>query len=206
MQISVSYAEPTEVNSLLYGQKHPNTLQYFERQLENVSQTLTDAGKSFMSNAHDLWNRYNGSEAMHLARAALRKAGSIFQQDSVRPLWELSDIQNAPLTMQRWIMAEPTVRKMFNEQRCDGYSSTYVDMHPGSIEGDHYDYRRVMNGLVTIDDDGLAKTTFYMDELLEGDRELFLDEKVAIRNTWEIVADLMKYGTRDVTSVWDNKL
>ena len=37
------------------------------------------------------------------------------------------------------------------------------------------------------------KVTFYLDELLEGDRELFLSEQSNIKHTWEIVAQLIKY-------------
>lgn len=206
MAIAVSYGDNSEFNALCYGQKNVGTLQYLERQVENISNTLTDAGRSFFANSQQLWNQYNGSEALRLARAAARKVGSLFQRDEIRVLYGIGEIQTAPLSMQRYIMAEPITRQRFNEQRCDGYSGTYVDMNPGTIKEDHYDYRRVMNGLVLTTPDGDEKTTFYLDELVEGDRELYHEEKVDIRNTWAIVADLMKYGERDPTSVLDSKL
>jgi hypothetical protein len=206
MAIDVSYGDTTDFNNFIYGEKHQGTLQFLENQINNVSQYLTDAGKSFFSNARNLYNQFNSSEAMRLARAARQKISNLFQTDEIKPMWDIASIQNAPPMMQRYIMSEPTTRKLFMEQRIDGYSDSYIDMYPGTIGETHYDYRRVMNGVVTIDKTGLEKTTFYLDELAEGDRELHLDEKVIILNTWEIVADLMKYGDRDPTSVFNNKL
>ncbi|EKD22572.1 MAG: hypothetical protein ACD_84C00043G0006 [uncultured bacterium] len=207
MAIAVSYGSDAEFNALCYGaNKHPSTLQYLENQVSNVSRTLTDAGRSFFSNARQLYDQLNNSEAMRLARAALNKAGSLFQSDRIRDIWDLAEIQNAPLTMQRWIMAQVDVRAAFHEQRCDGYSDTYVDNSPEDIGETHYDYRRVMHGMVMEDPEGDDKTTFYLDELHEGDRELALDEKISILNTWDVVAELMQYGEFDPTSVWNNKL
>lgn len=206
MAIEVCYGGTEEFNALCYGQKNPGTMQYLERQVENISNTLTSAGQAWFADSQQLWDRFNGSDALRLARAAVRKAGSLFQDDAIRSLWKIGEIQNAPLTMQRWIMAEPTVRKMYQEQRCDGYSGTYLDMYPGTIGESNYDYRRVMQGMVTIDGEGQEKTMFYLDELAVGDRELYLDEKIDIINSWEIVASLMKYGQDDVTSVFNSKL
>jgi len=207
MAIAVSYGGDDEFRAFVYGQnKDPRTLNYLENQLSNISQTLTSAGMNFFADARSIYDRFNGSEAMRLARAAINKAGSVFQTNIIRAIWESSEFQNAPLCMQRYIIAEPSVRKLFNEQRIDGYSDTYVDMHPGTIGESHYDYRQVMNGIVTIDEDGLELTRFFPDELLEGDRELDLSEKADILNSWKHVASLMKFGDRDATSVWNNKL
>jgi hypothetical protein len=213
--IQVSIGDPDEFNALVYGvQKHPGTVSYLENQLNRLStwsNTLTEAGKSFFSNAAQLIEQFNGSDAMRLARAALRKAGSLFQSNEIRSIWDLAELQHAPVIMQRYIMAEPTVRELFNQQRCDGYSETYVDMYPGTIGENHYDYRRVMTGMVqtvTVDDDPdvdwVCRT--FIDDLVEGDRELLLEEKTDILNTWDMVASLIKEGGEDPTSPFANKL
>jgi hypothetical protein len=207
MAISVSYGDDAGFNALCYGfDYHPNTLSYLENSVNNISNTLTTAGSGFMADVKVLQEQLIGNEAMRLAKAAVNKVSNLFQIDCIKSIWELPQLQNAPIAMQRWIMAEPTVREKFHNQRCDGYSGTYVDMAPSDIGKNHYDWRRVMHGMVTIDEEGYEKTVHYLDDLVEGDRELRLDEKIDILNTWEVVADLMKYGSNDPTSVWDEKL
>lgn len=207
--IQVDFGGVSDFDALMYGQKHQGTLNFLQnniQQLAQMSHTLTDAGRQFFAGAAQRFEELNSAEAMRLARAAVRRAGSVFQRDEIRSMWELPQIQNAPLTMQRWIMAEPTVRQMYQEQRCDGYSETYVDMHPGAIGADHYDYRRVTNGIIVDDEEHGWKATIYLDELIEGDRDLTLDEKVDILTTWDIVSSLMKEGSEDPTSSWGGKL
>ena len=45
-------------------------------------------------------------------------------------------------------MAQPDIRSLYHKGHCDGYSDTYVDMEPGLVGEQHYDYRRVMDGVV----------------------------------------------------------
>ena len=196
-----------DYNALVYGMKHPGTMQYLENQVANISQNLTEAGRSFYANARQLYEQINGSEALRMARAAIRMAGNVFQQDCIMSIWELAQLQNAPLTMQRWIMANPVVREVYHEQRCDGYSDTYVDMSPKDIGVNHYDYRRVMNGVVVDDEEtGGWKSTIWIDDLIEGDRELEIEERDQILNTWEMVSAIMQLGDRDPTSASGGKL
>ena len=206
MAIQISYGDPNEFNYLIYGEKDPGTLNYLENQFTKFSNVLSDAGHAFFSNAKSVYDSFNSSEALRLARAAVRKVGSLFRPDAIRSILELGDMQTAPLTMQRFIMAEPTVRQMYHEQRIDGYSDSYVDMDPGVTGENHYDYRRVMDGIVQTTDDGDEFVTWYIDDLRDGDRTLDITEKVDIMNTWDIVKDLLLNGDRDPTSVWGNKL
>ncbi len=202
----VVYGGSQEFDALIYGYQHPGTLQYLENQFQNVGNHLTEYGKKFYEQARNLYEQFEGSAAIRATRAALQKVSSIFQRDEVRSLWELSEIQNAPLTMQRWIMAEPTVRRMYHDQRCDGYSDSYVDLYPKAIGDDHYDYRRVKQGIIEEPEEGPWHYTTYFDDLVEGDRELNLDEQIAILSTWEVVCSLMAKGEDDPTSVFGNKL
>lgn len=207
--VQVSYGGVADFNALMYGPKHPGTMQFLQNQVQQISDfstTLTDAGRGFVANARRLYDELHSDEALRLARAAVRRIGNVFQRDEIKSIWELAQLQNAPLTMQRWIMAEPTVRELYHQQRCDGYSDTYVDMYPGEVKDAHYDYRRVMNGVVTEDSDGASKFTIFLDELVEGDRELTFDEKIDILNTWDIVSSLIKEGSDDPTSPWGGKL
>lgn len=198
-----------EFDALVYGYQHPGTAQYLEeniqrlgQQVQSFGQTVSDAGRAFYQSAQDLYGRFNNSDAMRMAHAAVRKVQLLLQPEMIRPLNQVSCIQNASLTMQRWIMAEPTARQHYHEQRCDGYGDTYVDMHPGFIGQAHYDWRRVHHGLLVEDetDPENFRVTFYLDELAEGDRELTLTEQMDVLNTWDFVKQYFDKGADDPTS------
>lgn len=204
--VQVVIGGANEFNALVYGQKNPGTISFLEQESFTISPHLTAAGQQFFANQGSLFEQFNGAEAIRLAQAAVRKVNSIFQPNSIRALYGLGEIQNAPLTMQRWIMAEPTVRQMYHEQRCDGYAESYVDMQPGFVGREHYDWRMVQHGLLQDEDEEAPLTTFYFDELAEGDRELTLEEKMDIVSTWDLVKTMVKSGGEDPTSVFGTQL
>lgn len=199
---------PREFNALVYGQKHPGTLQFLETQLYQPSPMLNDMGQRFFADSAEIFERFNGADAQRIAQAAIRKVKAIFQPNTVRSLWDLADLQNANPVMQRWIMAQPDIRQAYHEQRLDGYSDSYVDMHPGQVGADHYDWRRVHNGLYVEQDhaDYDWKHTQYFEDLLEGDRELTLEEKVDILSTWDVVQMHLQAAKDDPTSPFGGKL
>ena len=197
MQINVMTGDDVSFRALAYGyEKHPGTLSFMESTMNNVSNVLTAGGQAFLSNARSIYDNLNGSYAMQMARAACNKVGNMFARTDIHEIREIEKLQNANLIMQRYIMASPEVRTVFQSQLCNGYSETYVDMYPGKIGEDHYDYRRVQNGILNDEDE---RITYYLDDLVEGDRELAFDEQLAIKATWKVVADLMKYGSVDPT-------
>ena len=143
---------------------------------------------------------------MRVADAALRKVGGLFQPNRIRYLESVSEIQNAPVAMQRWIMAQPDIRAAYHAQRCDGYSPTYVDMYPGQVGANHYDYRQVMHGIAQDHEEDDFKVTFFMDDLEDGDVAPTHLEKVDILSTWDIVQAALKRGKDDPTSPFADQL
>lgn len=187
-------------DALVYPQQHPDTVRFLESQVSSIANTLTDAGYAFMQRSREAFDKYNGSAAMRFAREVMQSVKNIFETPCIKPLWVLKEMQGASLLMQRWVMSNPVVRELYHAQRCDGYSETYVDMAPGLSGDDHYDYRRVMDGAVVFDENGDWSSTQYLDELIEGDRDLLHEEKVDILNTWNAMNLLIALGADDPTS------
>ncbi len=195
-------------DALAYGvDRPPETTSFFQQEINNISNTLSDAGRGFFSNVRTLYDNINSSEAMRIARNALQTAASLFKPDTILPLISAVNFQTAGLVMQRYIMANPMVRAAFQSQRIDGYSDTYQDMYPGTIGDNHYDYRRVMDSVVQIDDktdDWCVK--YFPDDLVVGDKELSHDEKVDIISSWQIAEMFIRAGEDDPTSVYGGKM
>lgn len=189
----------SSVDALLYGKPHPGTINFINQQLTTMTHNLTDAGARFMQGINQLYDRFTGSTAARIARAAARSVASIWQSDEIQQIVDLGRMQHAPMKMQRWLMAEPTVRQYYIDQRCDGYSDTYVDLEPGKVGEQHYDYRRVMNGIVTDTEDGWTSTTYH-DDLNNDDAELHVDEQHDILISWTALVKMIRAGKEDPTS------
>ena len=196
------YGAADSWDAMLYGEQHPNTVQFLAQQVSLVSDKLTETGRAFMSKAVDLYEHYHGDSAMRFARGVLAKAKGVFQGQHIHSLWELAAMQDASITMQRWIMANPNVREKYHAQKCDGYSDTYVDVDPGLSGDDQYDYRRVMDGqfIFNPDEETDWMSVQYLESLKDGDRDLLHEEQVAIRNTWTAMDLIMAMAKDDPTS------
>lgn len=179
-------------------------------QMQYISATLTDAGASLMQAATQTYNNFMNSEGMRRAKAAVRMVSSVFHPNLIYPLTDIRDVQNAQPLMQRYIMAQPDLRALYNQQLCDGYTDSYIDQEPGAVGEDHYDYRRVMQGSLIKKVDAEGQTQYYhrqyLDDLHEGDRELTMIERHDIKTvTWETVKKAMA-ERRDPSSMFDIKL
>lgn len=194
-------------DALVYGNQSQGNIDYFQSQIALLPtiKTVGEIGRSFLNNAVNTYERFNGSEAMRLFRAAKAQAATLFQPEIIKSLWDITNFQTASLTMQRWVMANTVVRTMYHEQRCDGYSDTYVDVDPGKIGKDHYDWRRVMDGVVVNTDDSW-EANFYIEDIRQGDRLLDSAEKADILTTWQIAEMFMSAADRDPTSAWNSNL
>lgn len=183
----------------VYGESHPSTIQYLSNQVSNISDTITGAGRQFIERSKQAFEHFNGSNAINFARKVVQSVKNVFNTKHVVKLWELDDMQKASMVMQRWIMANPSVRDLYHRQQLDGYSDTYIDIHGSVTKEDHYDYRRVMNGvMVETPDDWYSKE--YLDEILDGDRELLHEEQVDIIHTWNAMDLILALGQEDPTS------
>lgn len=191
-------------DALIYKRQHPNTISYIENQINNFSSTLTGIGKTFIEQSKNIYDKLNSSDFVNAAHAAIRTASGIFN-DVIRPMYEVSEFRSAAPLMQRWIMANPIVRESYHRQECAGFVDTYVDLHPNDIGEKHYDYRRVMDGVVLDDKDG-SYAMHYMDDLLPGDVELSHSEKVTVMNTWELLNMYFKAAKEDPTDPYNGNL
>lgn len=194
---------PDVFATMAFGTTHPSTMQFIQQQAQQLSETMSAAGQAFVDRGRELFERYHGHEAMRLAKAAMRAAQHLFQQDIIQPLMSISALQQAQPVMQRWIMACPEVRNMYNMQRCDGYSDTYIDMNPGTAGKDHYDYRKVTDGLLIEggeDDDYDWRRVTTVTDINEDDVTLTISEKSDILTMWDLISTMMKSGKEDPTS------
>lgn len=207
MLINVIEGGDDAFNAVIFGEQHPANRQYFENEIAHIgsiSHSLSSIGQQFYSNSQQLFDRYNDADAMRIARAAVRAVKGLYQANVIMPLLEIGHFQQAQPIMQRWVMANPVIRQAYHDNRLDGYSESYVDLYPGMTSDNHYDYRRVMDGV--IDETDTCYARFYIDDLVDGDKELTHLEKADILQTWQVAELFYKTGKEDPTSQFNSPL
>lgn len=193
-------------DSLFHGELHPGARTFIQRQMEAPSRVMENAAQQFQESSQALFERLSGSGAMRMARAAKRAVGAAWMSNQIQALLDIGQMQHAPAVMQRYIMAEPTLRKRYHQQRLDGYEGTYRDLFPEDIGEEHYDYRRVMDGIVVENDDGSWYADTFVDDLLPDDDHLDIDQQVDILDTWANMVAKVRQGGSDPTSKWNASL
>lgn len=189
-------------NAFIYPEKNTGGLQYLRNQFNNFTGVLTSTANDFIQKSREQFERFNSSAAMEFARSVVK---SVLHQadiptDIILSIWDLNQFQTASIPMQRWVMANPVVRDLYHAQGCEGYSDTYVDMQPKVSGEEHYDYRRVMDGMIQYDKDDNWFAKIYVEDLVEGDRDLTHGEKHDIIQTWSKLEYLIALGKGDPTS------
>lgn len=205
-QANVIQGDALEFNSIIYPQQNQNVFNYIKESISQIPQTILSAGQDLFNRAVTTFNNYYSDSNSLRARNAMLATNNNYFFNSILPLMTVESIQTANPNMQRWIMAEPNIRNLYHDQLCDGYSNTYVDMFPGTIKDNHYDYRRVMDGVVIGEQEPELIAKFYIDDLFEGDRDLNHHEKVDILSTWDIINMCMNNSDIDPTSLFNDKI
>lgn len=206
MQVNVIHGGTVDsFNYLAFPEQSPAVANYIQNQLNGFSQSLTDIGRNFIEASRAIYERVNDSNAIRMAKAAIRMAKGVFHPNDIVPLETLEEIRAAQPIMQRYIMAEPMLRGMYHRQQIDGYSDTYADVDPGQVGDKHYDWRRIMTGIVQdkVSDDGedyWVSRNFY-DEARLDDVPLDIVQKVAIMNTMDLARMFMEAG-KDPTDIF----
>ncbi len=192
--------------ALAYAAPNQNTLSFIAQHAQHESQRLTDAGMQWVNNVGASFVNLYENTVRTVGRAIKKLYNSYWDVNDIRCLTTTNDFQSASLVNQRWIMANPTLRHMVHEGRMDGYSTSYVD-HGGKVYGaDHYDWRRVHDGLVMSTDEGGWESTEYVEALDEGDRHLELDEQCDIRRMWGFMEALIENHGDDPTSIYNEPI
>lgn len=184
------------------GELDNNTSSWLTQQYEQVTSVLSHTGQAFFNNLKDMYRIVSGSDAAQILRNIRGKAETIWSNNQIAALETLTALQTAGPYMQRWIMAEPTIRKRYLNQQLDGYSGSYENCQGDKIGDAQLDYRMVMNGVVVASDD--ADQDFFIRhyyDMLGDESELKPFEQRDIISTWAKVRHFMEQGGEDPTSV-----
>ena len=204
---NIIYADNgSSLTSALFGKPLQATQDYIHNTVQNYTQALGGMANTVAREVQQRFNEIRSSTAVQVIENVRNRLNSLWKTDSVRPLQDIESIQTAPPTMQRWVMAYPPVRALYNQKNISAYDDKYVDLHPGGVAETHYDYRRVMDGVFVLKD-GIATSTNYRENIIEETDTLSLIEKMSVLLTWDTLSKNIASGSNvDPTSVWNGTL
>ncbi len=206
--MSVITGDSSVVDALLFGMPTPATTAYIKREFDRFSNSAVgDFGRKLVAEARVLYDRFNSSSAITMMQAALNQTRSFTMADTIYHFQRMEDFQIAQPMMQTFIMANPVVRQLYHEQRCDGYSDSYVDKYPGKIGENHPHWQMVNNGRVVDDgDEGISWTNYSGAFNEDGDLHLHTVQAHTMLATWRALEELIAKGEFDPTNPWNGKL
>ena len=195
---------PQDAFGLINGPQSAENINFFRQQTQEFASMVMGYAPEFATNVLDTLESIHGDEAIRRAKALQRQVAHVWQSDVIRPIESIEDCCTAPPVMRRWLMADPYMRQMYHSGQIDGYSQSYYDAW-GKVRGeDHYDYRRVTEGMIEIDEDGCETFTSWFEEIEEDD-VLSIEEQVDITTGWKFLRSSVKAGI-DPTSRFGTKL
>lgn len=187
--------------AMRYGVPTRSMAEYVEDSYRRASGMIGDFGKQLFDQTYQGFQDALSSNAFRVAKAAMRRVGSIWGGDDIRRLTEIWEVQNAHITMARYVMAHPGLRRLYHNQSAAGYDTDYVDLQPDAIGEQHNDWCRVNDGIAIITDDGWTATT-YSNCTDTDENELTLSEQMDILESWETVDYAIAQGI-DPSSRYD---
>lgn len=206
--MSVITGDSTVVDALLFGMPTAATTDFVKREFDRfASSAIGDFGKHLVTQARSLYERFTNSSVVNMMQAAINQTRAISMADTIYRFDRMEDFQIAQPMMQTYIMANPMVRKLYHEQRCDGYSDSYVDRHPGKIGENHLHWQIVNNGLVKDEGaDGISWTNYSGAFNEDGSLHMHTVQAHTMLATWRSLEELIAKGEFDPTSPWNGKL
>lgn len=180
------------------GHLDMNTQSWLGERSDALRATISNTATAFFNQAASLYTMISTSDAVQALRNMTVKADNAWQNNTIAYMSTTEQLQCAAPVMQRWIMAEPTVRQMYLNGEVSGYGESYTNLHGNGVGAAHYDWRQVMSGIATITDDHISHTTYVEDT--RDDNELSVFEKVDILRTWNTVQVALSEGEQDPTS------
>ncbi len=196
--ISVNVVEggETAFDALVYPAQNPLDMEYYNTELNGLFSKVVDGvSQSFINGAKKMYDTINNSELLNIGRAALANAVGFLQPDVIVNT-SVAQLNNATAIMQRYIMAEPTLNKLYLANRCDGFYETFVNNNGTDVKDDNYDYRRVMDGVLQYDEStgDAYYNTYSQAENDMGENDLSVDEQFDLLSTWDNVAIAIASG------------
>jgi len=194
----INISEPA-LDLMLYGNNSSKLSNYIAAQMEQIRPTLfNEFSNRIMHSLQASYSFVNDKLTQYGLINQLSNQGLKVIDNYYEALMDFNALQNANMTMQRWVLSEPNLRQLYLDQNIDGYSESYTNVFGKDVGEQDYNYRRVMDGVIQDVGNGFVIKN-YIEDLLPGDRELEHFEKMAILDTHDAIKHILNTCKFDFT-------
>lgn len=188
------------LHATTHGMLSRSDIGFFRERVSRNVKYAANYVNDYLKEAKDLIDNFDFDVLRDKVEAVRDRFGKRWDEDRIMRLTSLADLQQAKPKMQRYLMANPRVRKLFYGNKVNGYNGAFYSDEPGLYGNEHSDYRNVMQGgYVGTDDEDRFVT--YLDVLHDdSDDVLTFNERLVIREAWALMDAELDAGGQDPTS------
>ena len=201
----VFIGSPEDASAALFTSPSNAAMAYINQSVNNFMSYGSSIPSAIGSTIKQKHQELVNSSLSRKVEAMRYKINNLWSDDVIRTMHSIGDIQQTPDVMVRWVMANPTIRNLYHQDRVEGFGDRYVDREPQYVGSNQYDYRRIMDGVVCVNKDtDTASYTTYHEEMIDNDVVLTSIEKASVKMAWDIIENGIEEGDdRDSTSDWN---
>jgi len=189
MKINMVDGPPDLVfNTLVHTPPDARLTEYLAHNVSRVQEYASHLGQQFVDSTMQMYESINNSDIINAGKAILHSVQTHLDPTVIYPV-SMENLPQANYAMQRYIMVQPELRELHDDQLCNGFQETYFDVDPDAESyREHTDYRRVMDGMIQYEDDSDDGNLYFYTDTITDDEELHIIDKISIMDTWDNVA------------------
>ncbi len=205
--ITVVDGDTNTFRAIAYGTPDPLTMEWCRQRHDDRIAVLDPfVQQAWQASKNTVFGNIDYQAIANMNRALSNQLDSIWIHDRIMALTTVEQLQSPPPIMMRWVMAEPTIRKMYHNQQLAGYDEFYDDPEPGKRGEDHYYYRRAVNGLFLEGQNGEMEAVEWFEHIIDPTDILDIVDQCSIQSTWAGALRIIAERAADPTSMYNAQL
>ena len=182
-----------------------STTNWIQDRTQALMSTVSATTAGWFNKARTFYQTISETDAVQALRNLTAKADLSWKGNNIHLCTSIEQIQASNPVLQRYLMAEPNLRQLYLNQSCEGFAGVYNNVHGNAVGVNHYDYRRVTDGMLMVSESEIEWNDFY--ELIpDNDKELELYEKADMIRNWNLVNIALDANEMDPSSPIGNLL
>ena len=194
---SIYYGDNASSAALMYEPISRDLGEWLYESGRNVLSRVSERARSFFDRSSKYRERTSFDQAMAMREQVHHATNLLFSDDDFRYLDDLIGVQIAKPKMRRYILANPSLRKMYREKRLSGWERTIDD--DTSIPVDETpEYLHITNNVLI--GNKFVTTSNDLLDIYEEKEPMTLSDKASVMMTWERIDNIIKFDKLDPTS------
>lgn len=182
-----------------------STTSWMQDRTQALMSTVSATTASWFNKAKTFYQTITETDANQALRNLTAKMDMSWKGNNIFLCNNIQQLQSSNPVQQRYLMAEPRLRQLYFDQSCEGFAGSYNNLHGEAIGINHYDYRRVTDGMLLVTDNQIEWTDFH-EAIPDNDKELELYEKADMIRNWNLVNIALDANEMDPSSPIGNLL